>query len=463
MIAKIEKLLSFQEIGLLLLVFCAVFMPGTGESSNIPSPGIAENTQLGNPWHEEAQVTDNLLFQSAYVFDYGDPTAAEQAHLEAINRARMNPAGEASRLGINLFEGVPSGEISGTAVQPLVFNSKLIQAARSHSQDMIDHDYFAHNSLNGLTPFDRMTGAGYVYSYAGENISFIGSSGSIDEVATVLQHHDNLFIDDNYPGRGHRVNILNENFKEVGVGSAFGEYEIYTNSYMLTCDFGRSQQFFGSFILGVVYDDNDGDNFYDAGEGMGMVSITLTETGATTVTAAAGGYGIPVNPGSYTMLATLSDGSYAQQQVTINNENKKIDFLKSDFIPAAASPVTVGDAPGIHDSYVSASQTLSLMVNVTNAAGETPIYEWIWFMMIINGNPTPVYALTGSGWQEITNVPDLVNLTYAHGATTILHLGDISMAELGMGSGDSLIYGYAYSMGSVFELVVENMVTLKVE
>ncbi|MCP3946334.1 MAG: hypothetical protein GY709_05865, partial [Herbaspirillum sp.] len=52
---------------------------------------------------------------------YGDPTAAEQAHLEALNRARLNPPAEAVRLGIDLFEGVPEGKISSDPSPPLAF------------------------------------------------------------------------------------------------------------------------------------------------------------------------------------------------------------------------------------------------------------------------------------------------------------------------------------------------------
>jgi len=329
MIEKKENLFWICWIGLLALIFSVIFIPWVG-ASGTDIPGFQKIFKLGDPWYDERDATQDLLFpQAIYSFDYGDPTAAEQAHLEALNRARLNPVAEAALLGIDLYEGVPSGAISGLPVQPVVLNAKLIQAARLHSQDMIDQDYFAHDSLNGQSPFDRMEAAGYQYSTAGENLAFIGSTGFLDEVTTVLEHHDNLFIDKDYPDRGHRVNMLNEDFKEVGIGVGFGDYKGYSYSYMLTCDFGTALQFSGSFILGVVYDDKDGDNFYDAGEGISNVSIELEGTGDSTVTATAGGYGIAVTSGTYTIKATFSDGSFAQQQVTVGSENMKIDFLKS--------------------------------------------------------------------------------------------------------------------------------------
>jgi hypothetical protein len=112
---------------------------------------------------------------------------------------------------------------------------------------------------------------------------------------------------------------------------------------------------------------------------------------------------------------------------------------------------------------VSASQALSLMVNVTNATGATPTYEWIWVMMVIQGNQTPIYALTGAGWQMLTPTSSLSSLAYDHGASTTYNLGNFSMADLGFSSGDSLIYGYAYTTGSVSDMIVENMVTLQVQ
>jgi len=79
------------------------------------------------------------------------------------------------------------------------------------------------------------------------------------------------------------------------------------------------------FVLGVVYDDQDGDQFYDAGEGLSNVSIDVAGVGTTT-TATAGGYGLPVGAGTYTVTATQSDGTFAQKSVTLTSKNKKWIF-----------------------------------------------------------------------------------------------------------------------------------------
>src|SRR3954453_15442478 len=116
------------------------------------------------------------LFAAVY------PTATEQYELELINRARANPAAEAARDGIALNEGLPSGTISTAAKQPLAMNPLVLDAARKHSQWMIDHDVFSHYE-GSVDPGKRMTNAGYAFVNPftwGENIGWSGSTGSVD-------------------------------------------------------------------------------------------------------------------------------------------------------------------------------------------------------------------------------------------------------------------------------------------
>ena len=71
-------------------------------------------------------------------------SAQEQLMLELINRARMNPVGEATRLGINLNQGLPAGTISGAAKQVLAMNDLLVIATDNHSNWMLVNGQFAH-------------------------------------------------------------------------------------------------------------------------------------------------------------------------------------------------------------------------------------------------------------------------------------------------------------------------------
>src|ERR1700710_3102085 len=99
-------------------------------------------------------------------------TSLEQLILELVNRARLDPVAEAARFGIVLHEGDAAAEtISTASKQPLAMNETLLGTSRAHSQDMIDRDYFAHDTPEGLDPFERMNNAGYNFSTAGENIA----------------------------------------------------------------------------------------------------------------------------------------------------------------------------------------------------------------------------------------------------------------------------------------------------
>ena len=110
---------------LIILILC--MMPLIVKAEN-----NITRTFLGEPWYDERPATKGVISPGSYL--YGNPTAAEQAHLERINRARLNPVAEADRypsappngIGGNINEGLTPGTISPTAKQPLTFNAKLL-------------------------------------------------------------------------------------------------------------------------------------------------------------------------------------------------------------------------------------------------------------------------------------------------------------------------------------------------
>ncbi|MFE9294523.1 CAP domain-containing protein [Streptomyces niveus] len=88
---------------------------------------------------------------------------------------------------------------------PVSANSQLQTAALRHSQDMAAKDYFDHNSPDGKDPGDRITAAGYRWTTYGENIA-----RGQQTAAEVMKGWMN--------SPGHRANILNCAFKEIGIG-----------------------------------------------------------------------------------------------------------------------------------------------------------------------------------------------------------------------------------------------------
>jgi uncharacterized protein YkwD len=110
---------------------------------------------------------------------------------------------------------------------PLTLHPQLTAAAQGHSQDMADHNYFSHTSLDGSSPWDRIRRAGYTYTSAAENIA----AGYPTAAAVVDAWYNEV-----PPNDGHRRNILNCALTEIGIGYAENSASAYHVYW--TQDFG---------------------------------------------------------------------------------------------------------------------------------------------------------------------------------------------------------------------------------
>ncbi len=309
---------------------------------------------------------------------YGNPSIAEQVHLEAINLARENPTVEAARLNLDLNEGPPSEIIVPNSTQPLVFNHYLHIAAQQHTQDMVVNKYQEHLGLDGRYSEDRAVDAGYYGTIVGENLSSSVQSIPIeDEYGMSLQLHDDLFIDAGVEGRGHRINILRELYKEVGIGFLLeSNWSDYAYGGVVTCNFGSYPEG-PNFLLGVVYDDSDNSGTYSAGEGIGQVEIRVNGSEQLTLTADAGGYGLPLESGSYLVHATLADGRKASKPLFMEGRNKKIDFTLADFASESDPIVSLSaERETIHmgqSTRLIWATSLASTVSLNNEIGMVPL------------------------------------------------------------------------------------------
>lgn len=103
-------------------------------------------------------------------------------------------------------------------LQNLVLDQNLDTAADNHSRDMARQDYFSHTGQNGSKPWDRAETAGYESRFVGENIA----AGQRSAQAVVTG-----WI--NSPG--HRANMLNSDYNEIGVGHYFLENDTGSTNY----------------------------------------------------------------------------------------------------------------------------------------------------------------------------------------------------------------------------------------
>jgi uncharacterized protein YkwD len=111
----------------------------------------------------------------------------------------------------------------------LCVHPKLQKSARAHSADMIQRDYFSHNTKGrNEGPCKRIRRYGYRWRKCGENSAW--GSGRLSSPNSRFQAWMN--------SSGHRANILNRGFREVGIGAARGTFRSSSNVTMWTVDFG---------------------------------------------------------------------------------------------------------------------------------------------------------------------------------------------------------------------------------
>lgn len=271
--------------------------------------------------------------------------------LELVNRARADPLAEVARNPFvdDLNQDVdPADEISPDPKQPLAPHQSLVDAMAGHTVDMLLRDYFGHDSPDGGTPSSRAREAGYPVG-AGENIAWFGNTDAINRNQEVYLRHEGLF-----ESVGHRINMMRENWREIGPAVRYGEFTrelVDYNSIMVGTMFGnRGGQ---NFITGVAITDSIVRNsFYEIGEGIGNVTITAVREGTgetyTDITGTSGGYGIQVPKGIYTV--TASGGRLTSpitvRAIQVDGENVKVDFNLSGMRTRFLDGVVFDDTNG---------------------------------------------------------------------------------------------------------------------
>jgi uncharacterized protein YkwD len=96
---------------------------------------------------------------------------------------------------------------------PLKTNDKLAASAKLKVEDMITNQYFEHTSPSGKTVADLGTEVGYSYVVMGENLAL----GDFSNAQDLLQAWMN--------SPGHRANILNASYEDMGAYAAQGMYQ----------------------------------------------------------------------------------------------------------------------------------------------------------------------------------------------------------------------------------------------
>jgi len=94
----------------------------------------------------------------------------------------------------------------------LSIDPRLARAAQAKADDMAARGYFAHRTPDGRTPWDWIASAGYDFLAAAENLA-VGYPSDAAVVAAWMASD------------GHRHNLLNQKYTDIGIGIAHGRYK----------------------------------------------------------------------------------------------------------------------------------------------------------------------------------------------------------------------------------------------
>ena len=252
--------------------------------------------------------------------------------------------------------------------------------------------------------------AGYAsdYSNLAENIYAYANSVFEAEAAFVIDWGSNPPSGIQDPP-GHRDNLLNTALREIGIGLVTAPTGSPMGPLLVTQDFGNRPEIVNPFLLGQVYNDLNGDGYYEPGEELAGVTLNIVGTGGTTgsyqtVSTAAGGYQIEIPAGTYKV--TASGGGLPApvvQNVTIGLANVESDFVEPKLVPpvmTAPTGSTTSTAPVFTWNAVNGASSYDLWVNDVST-GQAQIIRQ---QSLSSASYTPVTPLAAGNYQAWVRV-----------------------------------------------------------
>lgn len=142
--------------------------------------------------------------------------------LEAAKDTIYAPGSEALKEGFEyqLFDLTNATRVNHD-LPVLEWNEDVRETARKHSTDMAENQYFSHTNLQGQSPFDRMQEDNVSFTTAGENLAY-------GQLSSIFAHQGLM------NSEGHRENILQNSFAELGIGVDFNDdnQPFYTENFL---------------------------------------------------------------------------------------------------------------------------------------------------------------------------------------------------------------------------------------
>lgn len=271
----------------------------------------------------------------------------EQEILYLVNLGRAKPFLMAEFLGMDVdFLRSVAGEwlpLLEHGMPPVAPDQRLCSASRGHSMDMLDRLYYSYITPEGQTPHQRVSSQGYPALVVRERLGLLVLERFVPAHDAAMALFRNIFMDELTPGRFDSPRMFDPSVRDVGIGVEGGLVFLpgvdgEKRAYVLTCDFAQNLYPSSPVVLGVVFEDCNGDGMFTAGEGLGGVEVVLTRAGGEelrTRTWASGGYALPVDGGGFYDMR-VSGGEMGDavegRLVPVGSDNVVVDIM----LPAGA-------------------------------------------------------------------------------------------------------------------------------
>jgi hypothetical protein len=401
----------------------------------------------------------------------------EQYMLDLINRFRQNPAAELSLLlnstdpYVNQdlsFFGVDRSVLAAqwatlSPVPPLAWNDALGSSALAHSQAMLAAQDQSHQVAGEADLATRVTNAGYTnFTLVGENIFAFAHSLFEAEASFAIDWGNNPPTGIQNPP-GHRNNLMNPLLREVGIGIVTAPNGSSMGPLLFTQDLGSRSTIGNPFLLGTVFADANHDGFFEPGEQLGGVNVTISGQAGTfqATTTAAGGYQIQVPAGTYQVTASGGAlGGTVTRTVVVGTDNVEADFTQPQLLPPTfTGPATSGTNTTPTFSWTATSGATQYDLWVATAAGQQVIRNQNLTTTTLTP-ATPLSAGSYQAWIRVTTAAGTSSWSPVYGFTIVAPAAPTFSAPSGTITNPTPTFNWSASTDAIrYDLWVSNVTT----
>ncbi len=162
--------------------------------------GVAKNLFIPHPETHQKTKLLSWHFLLIYILIF----VLVRTGMDLVSIYKPGVLGINSTLSVNKIIEDTNLERQKAGLPPLVYNSTLSEAAKLKAQNMFTENYWAHFSPSGKDPWSFINGAGYKFSYAGENLA--RNFYTADDMVKAWM-----------ASSSHRENILNSKYQDIGI------------------------------------------------------------------------------------------------------------------------------------------------------------------------------------------------------------------------------------------------------